>query len=100
MVIFAPGTIALIKRVQTNRQDASSEIDLRRTGFLWSKGVLMLQKEPDTSNLLSRTPSPCSSVMILLAWSLRRSRLDMIKSSDGRLQGSRQVFPVHSLFVK
>jgi hypothetical protein len=33
MVIFAPGTIALINRVRMNDQDASSELDLRRTGF-------------------------------------------------------------------
>ncbi|KAM0699572.1 hypothetical protein Q7P36_000575 [Cladosporium allicinum] len=61
MVIFAPGTIALIKRVQTNRQDASSEIDLRRTGFLWSKGVLMLQKEPDT--IVSGTHTPRAPII-------------------------------------
>ena len=33
MVIFAPGTIALINRVRMNDQDASSELDVRRTGF-------------------------------------------------------------------
>ena len=45
MVMIAPGMIALINRVRMNNQDASSELDLRRTGFSWSVGVLMLQKE-------------------------------------------------------